>query len=119
MFAKRTRIKEGVMIVRRRNRINEVGLAAWAFPRGAELALVAEAALDQAKRPDLRVDVLSTTDDTITVEVVEGVAAEPDELMYVECHGVYEIARREVSAPGRSGSGVTRVRLTLVAWPRG
>jgi hypothetical protein len=63
MLAKRTRIKEGGMVVRRRNRVKEVGLAA--------------------------------------------------------CHDVYELARRDVSAPGRSGSGVTRLRLTLVAWSRG
>jgi hypothetical protein len=106
------------MVVRRSNRINEVGLAAWTFARDADLAIV-EAALDQAKRPDLRVDVLSTADGAITVEVVEGVAPEPDELMFVECHGICEIARREVSAPGRSGSGGPRVRLTLVAWPGG
>ena len=56
-------------------------------------------------------ELLRSTGDTITVQVVEGRAPlGPDELLYVGGRGAFEVARRE------DWDG--RVLLTLAAWPR-
>ena len=84
----------------------------WTFPRGTDLATVTEGALDALRPPDLRVWILSSRGDGITVQVTEGVApVHPGDLLYVGGRGAFETLRREVW-PGE------RVLLTLSAWPK-
>jgi hypothetical protein len=91
----------------------------WTFRRGLDLALVADVAdgraVEDVEPPDLRVRVLAADGGTLTVRVVDGVAAyDADELLYVPGRGPYEVLRRDVS-PGRDGP---RVVLTLAPFRR-
>jgi hypothetical protein len=63
-------------------------------------------------KPHLHLRLVSSTGDTVTVQVVKGRApVVPDALFYVRGRGAYELLRREVWRG-------ERVRLTLAAWPR-
>jgi hypothetical protein len=87
-------------------------LAAWEYPRTFDGAARVEIAQDELERPDLRLQVLSSAGDTITVQVVDGVAPlEPEAVLYVQRRGSFEITRRETWLGGR-------VLLSLAAWPR-
>jgi hypothetical protein len=66
----------------------------------------------ELKPPDLQLWLLSSTGDTITVQVLRGtVPVDPRALLYVRGRGAYEVLWSEVW-PKR------RVQLTLAAWPR-
>ena len=69
--------------------------------------------LDHIERPDLRVLVMSSTGDTITVEVANGVLSDLDSLLYVERRGFFEVMRTE----RRFTSGGARESLALRAFP--
>jgi hypothetical protein len=85
--------------------------AIWVHARDVAEGVMPAVALDRLRPPDLHARLLSSTGDTITVEVVEGVLPMGDDLLYVERRGPYEVARRE-TWPGQ------QVLLTLAAWPR-
>ena len=62
--------------------------------------------------PQLELRLVSSTGDTLTVQVVKGRApAVPETLLYIRGRGAFELLRREVWSD-------KRVRLTLAAWPR-
>lgn len=85
---------------------------AWTFPRGFDLAAITQIAMDELQPPDLRVSVLSTTGDTLTVGVVDGrVPLDPDTLLYVARRGAFEVLRRECWGTR------TSEMLVLRAWP--
>jgi hypothetical protein len=87
----------------------------WTFPRGIDHALAFDVALSAFEPPDLRVTMLSSTADTITVQVVEGVAPyDGDLLFYVGEVGAFEVVRRNVT-PGQRGPSVV---LVLARSPR-
>lgn len=87
-------------------------LAVWEFPRTLDVAAMVEIAQDELEQPDLHLQLLSSTGDTVTVQVVDGVAPlDPEAVLYVQGRGPFEIARRETWPGGR-------VLLTLAAWPR-
>jgi hypothetical protein len=87
-------------------------LAVWVFPRELGHEQIQVAALAGTDAPELRVHVLSSTGDSISVQVVEGVVPlDPDAVLYVQRRGPFEIKRRDVWPGGR-------VLLTLDAWPR-
>jgi hypothetical protein len=90
-------------------------LAGWAFNRGRfDLGATVAAAHEGKLGPaNLRLALLATTGDTITVEVTGGTPlVDVDALVYVGGHGAYEIARLG-SFPGPCWL------LTLRAWPNG
>jgi hypothetical protein len=89
-------------------------LAAWIVEgEVVDLGAVVRAVQDgEGGPPDLELRLLSSTGDTITVQVVDGVVpADRAALLYVAGRGAYEVLRRE-TWPG------PRVLLTLAAWPR-
>ena len=85
-------------------------LAVWLHPLDADLGAMARAALDMTEVPDLRVVVVASTGDTITVQVVQGVLPVGHELLYVERRGAYQLARTEHWPDGKT-------LLALRAWP--
>jgi hypothetical protein len=87
---------------------------AWEFPRGIDLAVVREVAEEGVEPHDFQAHVLSRAGDTIQVLLVDGVAAYADVVVYVEGHGTFEVARREVWP----GEARPRVLLTLRRFPR-
>jgi hypothetical protein len=46
----------------------------WTFPRDIDPATAAQIAMEELREPDLRVQVLSTPGDGITVQIVAGAA---------------------------------------------
>jgi hypothetical protein len=94
--------------------VTETLLDAWILDGEAlDLGAVASAAQDGALgEPDLQLALLSSTLDTITVQVVDGVGpVDAASLLYVSGRGAYDLLRLE-AWPG------PRVLLTLAAWPR-
>jgi hypothetical protein len=88
-------------------------LAAWIIECDVvDLGAVVRSAQDgELGQPDLELRLLSSTGDTIAVQVVDGVVpVDPAALLYVAGRGAYELLRRE-TWPG------PRVLLTLAAWP--
>jgi len=62
--------------------------------------------------PAIQKSSVSSTGDTITVQVIDGIAPlDADAVLYAERRGPFEIARRETWPGGRE-------LLTLAAWPR-
>jgi hypothetical protein len=93
-------------------------LPAWEFPRATPLPVMVSVARETIAvapdelRPHLHLRPVSSTGDTMTVQVVKGRApVVPNALLYVRGRGAFRLLRREVW-PGE------RVRLTLAAWPR-
>jgi hypothetical protein len=90
----------------------EALLRAWELPRGFDLRAMIAITQQDLLLPDLRVRLLSSTGDTITVQVVEGAPPVSDAiLLYIQGRGVYDVLRREMWPGGR-------VLLTLAAWPK-
>jgi hypothetical protein len=58
---------------------------------------------------------VGSTGDTITVRIVAGVLTALDVLLYVERHGLFEVARRE---EWPTPEGTPRTYLMLRAWPQ-
>lgn len=85
-------------------------LGAWSHPADADPGAMAREALDGARPADLRLQLLRSTGDTVTVQVADGRAPLGHELLYLERRGPYDVARRESWPAGR-------VLLTLTAWP--
>lgn len=88
-------------------------VSGWSLDRdaGQSGGVVAAAQDGLLGPPDLRARLLSSTGDTISVQVFEGtVPVEPDALLYVEHRGAYVVLRREMWPEGRD-------LLTLAAWP--
>ncbi len=86
-------------------------LHAWQFPRDAKLASMVKIAQRELLPSDLRIRLLSSTGDTISVLAMDGVVpALDDSLVYVQNHGAYELLRCETWPGGR-------LQLTLAAWP--
>jgi hypothetical protein len=90
----------------------EAFLSVWSVPEGTDLSAMIEIAHGRLLPPDFRAHLLSSTGDTITVQVVDGAPPLDDELLYIEQRGAFEVLRREVWPEGR-------VLLTLSAWPNG
>jgi hypothetical protein len=83
----------------------------WEFPGDTDLGEMVRTAQDQERDPDLRVQLLASAGETVTVEVVDGrVPVDPDAL-HVQDRGACELARRETWPGGR-------VLLLVMAWPR-
>lgn len=86
-------------------------LAVWGCRRDDDISAMARAALDMERVPDLHVRLLSSTGDTITVQVTGGIVpVEPAALVYVQRRGMYALSHRESWSNGR-------VLLKLAAWP--
>lgn len=87
-------------------------LGVWVFPRGTDPGEMARVAMDMGRLPDLHVQLLTSTGETVTVQVVDGlVPLDATGVLYVQRRGTYELLRREPWPGGR-------VLLTLAAWPR-
>jgi hypothetical protein len=101
---------DGLIEARARNAERQVEL--WEFPRDFDIAKITEVAQDRLTPPDAEGYVLSSSGDTLTVQVLRGgITEDADMLVYVGGRGVFEVTRREVWPEGR-------VLLTLAAWPR-
>jgi hypothetical protein len=88
-------------------------LEIWEFPRGFDLAAIAEIAERHVTEPDLRAHLVSCRGDVITVQVRQGrLTRHVDMLLFVAGRGAFEQLRREVW-PDR------RELLILRAWPHG
>jgi hypothetical protein len=86
--------------------------AIWEFPRGVDLALVSESAENGYEEPDFVARELARTADTLTFEVVRGVARYDDRILYfVERLGAFELVARDAGWD----RGTLRVRLVLRA----
>jgi hypothetical protein len=86
--------------------------AVWEFFSGLDHALVSETAAHRYEEPDFSADVVARTRDSLTVDVVGGVARYDHRILYfVEGHGVFEQVARDV----RMSRGEIRVRLVLRA----
>ncbi len=86
-------------------------VAAWKFPRGLDLAVVAEVVDRGGLAPDLRLAVVATEGEVITARLVEGPAPDdPSELLYIAPLGAFEVVRRSWW-PERAGRALL---LTLV-----
>lgn len=86
------------------------GCAVWEFPRGVDLALVTESAEHRYEEPDFVGTLVANGDDTLTVDVVRGVARYDDRILYfVDGRGAFELVARDV----RWEQGAVRVRLVL------
>ena len=71
-------------------------MKAWLHPADIDVGVMARAALDGAPA-QLEVRLLSSTGDTVTVQVVAGEEPlEPGALVYLERRGAYELVRREL-----------------------
>jgi hypothetical protein len=67
---------------------------------------------DNSPPPHLHLQLVSSTGDTITVQLVRGtVPVDPDALICVRGRGAYEVLRLEPWSKHRS-------TMTLAAWPR-
>ncbi len=86
-------------------------VAAWVYPRDLSGEVMPNIAMGRLMPPNLRARLLSTTGDTITMQLDEGTPPAGDDLVYVERRGPFELVRRESWPEGR-------VLLTLAAWPR-
>ncbi len=89
-------------------------LHSWVFDRDrVDFGAVVRASQDgDMGPPGLQLSLLSSTGDTITVQVVDGIIPlDPDAVFYVQGRGTYEMLRRECWPGGRT-------LLTLAAWPR-
>jgi len=93
-------------------------LPAWEFPGDTPLPEMVSVAREMVAvdpgelKPPLQLRLVSSTGDTVIVQVVKGRApVVPDALLYVRGRGAFELLRREAWPDDR-------VRLTLVAWPR-
>jgi hypothetical protein len=83
-------------------------LAVWEFPHTLAVGAMVEIVQDHREEPNLHAHQLSSTGDTITVQVIDGVAPlSPDAVLYVERRGPYEIARRR---RGQAGGCCSRRR---------
>ncbi len=86
--------------------------AVWEFFRGVDHALVSETAAHRYEDPDFSATVIARTRDTLTVEIVGGVARYDHRILYfVDGHGVYEQIARDV----RRQRDAIAVRLVLRA----
>jgi hypothetical protein len=84
----------------------------WIFPHSTEPATMAAIARPGQRAPDLRVAVLASRGDILTVQALARAdRLAPGALVYVEQRGAFELLRREDWGGGRA-------LLTLAAWPR-
>ncbi|BDG02211.1 hypothetical protein [Anaeromyxobacter oryzae] len=69
----------------------------WEFPRGFDVASVAEIARDRLSEPDLRAHLVSSRGDVLTLQVAQGrLTVHVEMLLYVAGRGAFELLRREV-----------------------
>jgi hypothetical protein len=77
-------------------------LGAWEFLRGGDVSALPEITRNWALPPNLGLNVLAATEDTVIAVVVFGeVSVEPDRLLYLENRGIFEILRCYRWASGR------------------
>jgi hypothetical protein len=84
----------------------------WQFPRDFDRGAATQIAQDGLAPPDARGHLLSSTGDTLTMQLVDGrISEDAGMVVYAGGRGAFEVVRREVWPKGR-------VLLTLAAWPR-
>jgi hypothetical protein len=92
-------------------------LAIWEFPADTAYPAMVRFALERTGEPDAYGVLLSSRDDVIGLQIVDGqVTADGESRFYVEKRGGYVLVRREQWPPAQPG-GAPRTVLTLRAWP--
>jgi hypothetical protein len=93
-------------------------IEAWEFDAACDFGEVVRHARERVAPPTFTGHLLSTRGDALTIQVVEG---EPTggarSLYYVKGHGAFILARREEWPPAQ-GRTVSRVLITLLAFPQ-
>jgi hypothetical protein len=89
----------------------------WEAEQDQELSELTRAALDRTRDSAFRCIVLSSTGDTLGLQVVGDDLPSPDaKFLYVERRGTFKLVRVE-RWPPPAGTKRPRVLLKLTAWP--
>jgi hypothetical protein len=90
----------------------------WEFDLEDHPGAIATAVLDRLVEPQFRAAILSTTGDTVTLQVVDGAPTDKhaDTVFYVEGRGSFVVHRREEWPPVTGGTQ-RRILLVLRGWP--